>query len=199
MLQLGVTAYRLFARPMATEAEDAAPGATASAAFASSAASSVTVQSLREQLARQSYAFVRAHDMWSLLGVAADTAPSLLTLWDSMVKVALLVAAHAAAYRLRSHRSLREREWTAFDAWLQKRAYSGAPVPAQSLRLHRVGFSSRWDEAVPQIDEAGREVYPFKGTLVTYYDLDAAACDGPRRAPGHGKMVRSPRPSPPQP
>jgi len=80
--------------PMATEAEDAAPGATASAAFASSAASSVTVQSssvtvqsLREQLARQSYAFVRAHDMWSLLGVAADTAPSLLALWASMVKV----------------------------------------------------------------------------------------------------------------
>ena len=46
---------------------------------------------------------------------------------------------------------------------------------------------------MPQIDEAGREVYPFKGTLVTYYDLDAAACDGPRRALGHSKKVRSPR------
>ena len=34
---------------------------------------------------------------------------------------------------------------------------------------------------MPQIDEAGREVYPFKGTLVTYYDLDAAACDEARR------------------
>ena len=52
--------------------------------FASSAAASVTVQSLREQLVRQSYAFVRARDMWSLLGVAADTAPSLLALWASM-------------------------------------------------------------------------------------------------------------------
>ena len=92
---------------MATEAEDAAPLATASAALATasaalatSASSSVTVQSLREQLARQSYAFVRAHDMWSLLGIAADTAPSLLALWASMVKVALLVAAHAATYPL---------------------------------------------------------------------------------------------------
>ena len=46
---------------------------------------------------------------------------------------------------------------------------------------------------MPQINEAGREVYPFKGTLVTYYDLDAAACDGPRRALGHSKKVRSPR------
>ena len=79
---------------MATE--DAAPLATASAALASSASSSVTVQSLREQLARQSYAFVCAHDMWHMLGVAADTAPSLLALWASMVKVGLLVAAHAA-------------------------------------------------------------------------------------------------------
>ena len=64
--------------------------------------------------------------------------------------------------------------------------------PALSRRSHHV-FPSRWDEAVPQIDEAGREVYPFKGTLVTYYDLDAAACDGPRRALGHSKKVRSPR------
>ena len=94
---------------MATEAEDAAPLATASAALATasaalatSASSSVTVQSLREQLARQSYAFVRAHDMWSLLGIAADTAPSLLALWASMVKVALLVAAYAATCRPRS-------------------------------------------------------------------------------------------------
>ena len=46
------------------------------------------IESLREQLARQSYAFVRARDMWSLLGVAADTAPSLLALWASTVKVA---------------------------------------------------------------------------------------------------------------
>ena len=83
---------------MATE--DAAPLATASAALASSASSSVTVQSLREQLARQSYAFVCAHDMWHMLGVAADTAPSLLALWASMVKVGLLVAAHAATYPL---------------------------------------------------------------------------------------------------
>ena len=83
---------------MATEAEDAAPLATAS-----SASSSVTVQSLREQLARQSYAFVCAHDMWHMLGVAADTAPSLLALWASMVKVGLLVAAHA-------RRQLRKRE-----------------------------------------------------------------------------------------
>ena len=85
---------------MATE--DAAPLATASAALASSASSSVTVQSLREQLARQSYAFVCAHDMWHMLGVAADTAPSLLALWASMVKVALLVVAHAATCRPRS-------------------------------------------------------------------------------------------------
>ena len=62
--------------------------ATATPPLTSSAASSVSVQSLREQLARQSYAFVRACDMWSLLGVAADTAPSLLALWASTVKVA---------------------------------------------------------------------------------------------------------------
>ena len=70
---------------MATLApEHAAPCASASTPLASSAASSVAVQSLKEQLVRQSYAFVRARDMWSLLGVAADTAPSLLALWASM-------------------------------------------------------------------------------------------------------------------
>ena len=70
---------------MATrELEHAAPCASASTPLASAAASSVTVQSLREQLVRQSYAFVRARDMWSLLGAAADTAPSLLALWASM-------------------------------------------------------------------------------------------------------------------
>ena len=72
---------------LALPTEDASC-ATATAALTSSAASSVSVQSLREQLARQSYAFVRARDMWSLLGVAADTAPSLLALWASTVKVA---------------------------------------------------------------------------------------------------------------
>ena len=66
------------------EREHAAPRASGSTPLASSAASSVTVQSLRESLVRKSYAFVRAHDMWSLLGVAADTAPSLLALWASM-------------------------------------------------------------------------------------------------------------------
>ena len=175
---------------MATEAEDAAPLATASAALASSASSSVTVQSLREQLARQSYAFVCAHDMWHMLGVAADTAPSLLALWASMVKVALLVAAHAATCRPRSPPlAQRERETERGEPTAALRC-----LPRATSR--RVGLSSRWDEAVPQIDEAGREVYPFKGTLVTYYELDAAACDGPRRAPGHGKMVCCPRPRP---
>ena len=66
------------------EPEATAPCASASTSLASSAASSVTVQSLREQLVRQSYAFVRARDMWPLLGVAADTAPSLLALCASM-------------------------------------------------------------------------------------------------------------------
>ena len=66
------------------EREHAAPRASGSTPLASSAASSVTVQSLRESLVRKSYAFVRARDMWSLLGVAADTAPSLLALWASM-------------------------------------------------------------------------------------------------------------------
>jgi len=66
------------------EPEATAPCASASTSLASSAASSVTVQSLRKSLARQSYAFVRARDMWSLLRVAADTAPSLLALWASM-------------------------------------------------------------------------------------------------------------------
>ena len=75
--------------------------------------------------------------------------------------------------------------------WAAEESLQGRP-PALSRRSHHV-FPSRWDEAVPQIDEAGREVYPFKGTLVTYYDLDAAACDGPRRALGHSKKVRSPR------
>ena len=70
---------------MATlEPEQGAPCASASTPLASSAASSVTVQSLREQLERKSYAFVRARDMWSLLGVAADISPSLLALWASM-------------------------------------------------------------------------------------------------------------------
>ena len=46
-------------------------------------------------------------------------------------------------------------------------------------------LAALWDEAVPQIDEAGHEVYPFKGTLVTYYDLDTVTYDAPRRAPGH--------------
>ena len=66
------------------EPEHAAHCASGSTPLASTAASSVTVQSLREQLVRQSYAFVRARDMWSLLGVAADTAPSLLALCASM-------------------------------------------------------------------------------------------------------------------
>ena len=74
--------------------------------------------------------------------------------------------------------------------WAAEESLQGRP-PALSRRSHHV-FPSRWDEAVPQIDEAGREVYPFKGTLVTYYDLDAAACDGPRRALGHSKKVRGP-------
>ena len=69
---------------LAVEPEHAAPCASGSTPLASTAASSVTVQSLRESLARQSHAFVRARDMWSLLGVAADTAPSLLALWASM-------------------------------------------------------------------------------------------------------------------
>ena len=56
---------------------------------------------------------------------------------------------------------------------------------ADAQRLWRL-----WDEAVPQRDEHGREVYPFKGTLVTYYDLDAsAAFDQARRAPGHGYVA----------
>lgn len=80
-----LTPSRTTAPSMATED---ASCATATPPLTSSAASSVSVQSLREQLARQSYAFVRARDMWSLLGVAADTAPSLLALWASTVKVA---------------------------------------------------------------------------------------------------------------
>ena len=75
----------------------AAAGATASAPrVCSAAALDLTVQSLREQLARQSYAVVRARDMWRLLRVDADTAPSLLALSEGMVKVLLLAAAHAA-------------------------------------------------------------------------------------------------------
>ena len=75
-------------QPRQAMATEDASCATATPPLTSSAASSVSVQSLREQLARQSYAFVRARDMWSLLGVAADTAPSLLALWASTVKVA---------------------------------------------------------------------------------------------------------------
>ena len=67
---------------MEPEPEHAPP--SGSTPLASSAASSMTIQSLREQLVRQNYAFVRARDMWSLLGVAADISPSLLALWASM-------------------------------------------------------------------------------------------------------------------
>ena len=45
------------------------------------------------------------------------------------------------------------------------------------------GLWDLWDEAVPQLDEGGAEVYPFKDTLTSYYELDTAKLDeAPRRA-----------------
>ena len=32
------------------------------------------------------------------------------------------------------------------------------------------GLWDLWDEAVPQLDESGAEVYPFKDTLTSYYE-----------------------------
>ncbi|KAL1519727.1 hypothetical protein AB1Y20_023236 [Prymnesium parvum] len=45
-------------------------------------------------------------------------------------------------------------------------------------------FSSLWDEAMPQKDEHGKEVYPYKGTLVSFYDIDVSLAhfDRPRRS-----------------
>ena len=51
---------------------------------------------------------------------------------------------------------------------------------------HADGLWDLWDEAVPQLDESGAEVYPFKDTLTSYYELDTAKLDeAPRRAAGH--------------
>ena len=38
------------------------------------------------------------------------------------------------------------------------------------LPEHANGLWDLWDEAVPQLDESGAEVYPFKDTLTSYYD-----------------------------
>ena len=38
------------------------------------------------------------------------------------------------------------------------------------LPEHAYGLWDLWDEAVPQLDESGAEVYPFKDTLTSYYE-----------------------------
>lgn len=38
-------------------------------------------------------------------------------------------------------------------------------------------LAGQWDTAVPQRDEFGNAVYPFKGTLVSYFDLDTSQSD----------------------
>ena len=55
---------------------------------------------------------------------------------------------------------------------------------------HAAALWDLWDEAVPQLDESGAEVYPFKDTLTSYYDLHTAKLDeAPRRAAGHDGCV----------
>ena len=52
---------------------------------------------------------------------------------------------------------------------LASRGANSADVPT---------LASYWDEAIPQFDERGRDVYPFKGTLVSYYQMDASLAEG---------------------
>ena len=51
----------------------------------------------------------------------------------------------------------------------------------------REEFAAYWEGATPQTDERGVEVYPFKGSLVSYFDLDTARAPvrGPRRSQAH--------------
>ena len=59
-----------------------------------------------------------------------------------------------------------------------------------SVQGAHAGLWDLWDEAVPQLDESGAEVYPFKDTLTSYYDLYTAKLDeAPRRAAGHDGCV----------
>ena len=54
-----------------------------------------------------------------------------------------------------------------------------------SVQPEHAALWDLWDEAVPQLDESGAEVYPFKDTLTSYYDLDTANWTRRRARRGH--------------
>ena len=61
------------------------------------------------------------------------------------------------------------------QAALARDHYAVVPAAAMFELLsvqpeHAASLWELWDEAVPQLDESGAEVYPFKDTLTSYYD-----------------------------
>ena len=59
------------------------------------------------------------------------------------------------------------------------RFYEPSTTPTPSVEE----YSRYWDGAVPQTDEYGHPVYPFKGTLVSYYHVNASTAEDGTKGP----------------